>query len=162
MGPSCLTQFNPKDPRSLNLRQHCQTSAGRVTAAGRVQQCDCAPPSRRWRDAHTQSLHTNALDEALACRPIFRRALAATRRLICSRKGGTNAIIDPWGGSYYVERRERDLAQRPGAIFQEVEAPAAWKAIEAGVPKCGSRESLRQDLGADRMPDGTAVIGSTS
>src|SRR5437879_1743724 len=91
---------------------------------------------------HTQSLHTNALDEALALPTDFSARIARNTQLFLQQESGTNRIIDPWGGSYYVERLTRDLAQKAWGHIQEVEALGGMaKAIEAGVPKLRIEEA---------------------
>src|SRR5438105_14882733 len=85
---------------------------------------------------HTQSLHTNALDEALALPTDFSARVARNTQLFLQQESGTSRIIDPWGGSYYVERLTRDLAAKAWSHIQEVEGLGGMaKAIEAGVPK---------------------------
>src|SRR5437667_8440121 len=91
---------------------------------------------------HTQSLHTNALDEALALPTDFSARIARNTQLFLQQESGTNRIIDPWGGSYYVERLTRDLAAKAWGHIQEVEALGGMaKAIEAGVPKLRIEEA---------------------
>jgi len=91
---------------------------------------------------HTQSLHTNALDEALALPTDFSARIARNTQLFLQQESGTTRIIDPWGGSYYVERLTRDLAAKAWGHIQEVEALGGMaKAIEAGVPKLRIEEA---------------------
>ncbi|MEY9297203.1 methylmalonyl-CoA mutase cobalamin-binding domain/chain [Bradyrhizobium elkanii] len=147
-----LKQFNPKDPRSLSLRTHCQTSGWSLTAQdvfNNVMRTTIEAMAAT--QGHTQSLHTNALDEALALPTDFSARIARNTQLFLQQESGTNRIIDPWGGSYYVERLTRDLAQKAWGHIQEVEALGGMaKAIEAGVPKLRIEGSLRQDPGAHR------------
>jgi len=89
---------------------------------------------------HTQSLHTNALDEALALPTDFSARIARNTQLFLQQESGTNRIIDPWGGSYYVERLTRDLAAKLGPYPGGRGARGMAKAIEAGVPKLRSRK----------------------
>ena len=102
---------------------------------------------------HTQSLHTNALDEALALPTDFSARIARNTQLFLQQESGTTRIIDPWGGSYYVERLTDDLARKAWAHIQEVEALGGMaKAIEAGVPKlrieeAAARTQARIDAG---------------
>src|SRR5258708_4493987 len=91
---------------------------------------------------HTQSLHTNALDEALALPTDFSARIARNTQLFLQQESGTNRIIDPWGSSYYVERLTRDLAAKAWGHIREVEALGGMaKAIEAGVPKLRIEEA---------------------
>src|SRR5581483_7839011 len=108
---------------------------------------------------HTQSLHTNALDEALALPTDFSARIARNTQLVLQHESGTTRIIDPWGGSYYVERLTYELAKRAWAHIREVEAMGGMaKAIEAGLPKqrieaAAARTQARIDSGRQ------AVIG---
>ena len=102
---------------------------------------------------HTQSLHTNALDEALALPTDFSARIARNTQLFLQQESGTTRIIDPWGGSYYVERlTARPRAQKAWAHIQEVEALGGMaKAIEAGIPKLQHRGGGRPHAGAHRF-----------
>src|SRR2546429_754519 len=132
-----LKPFNPKDPRSLSLRTHCQTSGWSLTAPDVVNNVmRTTLEAMAATQGHTQSLHTNALDEALALPTDFSARIARNTQLFLQQESGTNRIIDPWGGSYYVERLTRDLAEKAWGHIQEVEALGGMaKAIEAGAPK---------------------------
>ena len=138
-----LMQFNPKDPRSLSLRTHCQTSGWSLTAQdvfNNVMRTTIEAMAAT--QGHTQSLHTNALDEALALPTDFSARIARNTQLFLQQESGTNRIIDPWGGSYYVERLTRDLAAKAWGHIQEVEELGGMaKAIEAGVPKLRIEEA---------------------
>jgi methylmalonyl-CoA mutase len=138
-----LKPFDPKDPRSLSLRTHCQTSGWSLTAQdvfNNVMRTTIEAMAAT--QGHTQSLHTNALDEALALPTDFSARIARNTQLFLQQESGTNRIIDPWGGSYYVERLTRDLAQKAWGHIQEVEALGGMaKAIEAGVPKLRIEEA---------------------
>ena len=138
-----LKPFNPKDPRSLSLRTHCQTSGWSLTAQdvfNNVMRTTIEAMAAT--QGHTQSLHTNALDEALALPTDFSARIARNTQLFLQQESGTNRIIDPWGGSHYVERLTRDLAQKAWGHIQEVEALGGMaKAIEAGVPKLRIEEA---------------------
>ena len=129
--------FNPKDPRSLSLRTHCQTSGWSLTAQdvfNNVMRTTIEAMAAT--QGHTQSLHTNALDEALALPTDFSARIARNTQLFLQQESGTNRIIDPWGGSFYVERLTYDLAQKAWQHIEEVEALGGMtKAIEAGLPK---------------------------
>ncbi|KAA5604517.1 methylmalonyl-CoA mutase [Roseospira marina] len=138
-----IKQFNPKSEKSLSLRTHCQTSGWSLTAQdvfnNVVRTCVEAMGATQ---GHTQSLHTNALDEALALPTDFSARIARQTQLFIQEEAGTNRIIDPWGGSYYVERLTHDLAARAWAHIQEVEAEGGMaKAIEAGIPKMRIEEA---------------------
>jgi len=130
-------EFAPKDPRSLALRTHCQTSGWSLAAQdvfnNVVRTCVEAMAATQ---GHTQSLHTNALDEALALPTDFSARIARNTQLMLQQESGTTRIIDPWGGSFYVERLTYDLASRAMKHIAEVEKFGGMaKAIEAGIPK---------------------------
>ncbi|MGV1014367.1 MAG: methylmalonyl-CoA mutase [Methyloceanibacter sp.] len=130
-------EFRPKDPRSLALRTHCQTSGWSLAAQdvfnNVVRTCVEAMAATQ---GHTQSLHTNALDEALALPTDFSARIARNTQLMLQQESGTTRIIDPWGGSFYVERLTYDLAARALKHIEEVEKIGGMaKAIEAGIPK---------------------------
>jgi methylmalonyl-CoA mutase len=130
-------EFAPKDPRSLALRTHCQTSGWSLAAQdvfnNVVRTCIEAMAATQ---GHTQSLHTNALDEALALPTDFSARIARNTQLMLQQESGTTRIIDPWGGSFYVERLTYDLAGRAMKHIAEVEKIGGMaKAIEAGIPK---------------------------
>ncbi|MGE3529765.1 MAG: methylmalonyl-CoA mutase [Methyloceanibacter sp.] len=130
-------EFAPKDPRSLALRTHCQTSGWSLAAQdvfnNVVRTCIEAMAATQ---GHTQSLHTNALDEALALPTDFSARIARNTQLMLQQESGTTRIIDPWGGSFYVERLTYDLAQRAMKHIEEVEKFGGMaRAIEAGIPK---------------------------
>src|SRR5215470_6941401 len=129
--------FKPKDPRSLALRTHCQTSGWSLAAQdvfnNVVRTCVEAMAATQ---GHTQSLHTNALDEALALPTDFSARIARNTQLMLQLESGTTRIIDPWGGSFYVERLTHDLAARALKHIAEVEKFGGMaRAIEAGIPK---------------------------
>ncbi|TAI63560.1 methylmalonyl-CoA mutase [Bradyrhizobium sp. Leo170] len=138
-----LKPFDPKDPRSLSLRTHCQTSGWSLTAQdvfNNVMRTTIEAMAAT--QGHTQSLHTNALDEALALPTDFSARIARNTQLFLQQESGTNRIIDSWGGSYYVERLTRDLAAKAWGHIQEVEELGGMaKAIEAGVPKLRIEEA---------------------
>ena len=135
--------FGPKDPRSLSLRAHCQTSGWSLAAQDVFNNV-----SRTMVEAmaaaggQTQSLHTNALDEALALPTDFSARIARNTQILLQGETGLTRVIDPWGGSFYVERLTHELAERARAHMAEVEALGGMaKAIEAGVPKMRIEES---------------------
>jgi methylmalonyl-CoA mutase len=149
-----IKQFDPKDARSLSLRTHCQTSGWSLTAQDPfnnvARTCIEAMASTQ---GHTQSLHTNALDEALALPTDFSARVARNTQLYLQLESGTTRVIDPWGGSYYVERLTHDLAVRAMQHIDEVEALGGMaKAIATGLPKmrieeCAARTQARIDSG---------------
>ena len=138
-----IKPFDPKDVRSLSLRAHCQTSGWSLAAQdvfNNVMRTTIEAMAAT--QGHTQSLHTNALDEALALPTDFSARIARNTQLFLQQESGTNRIIDPWGGSYYVERLTHDLAAKAWGHIQEVEALGGMaKAIEAGVPKLRIEEA---------------------
>jgi methylmalonyl-CoA mutase len=130
-------EFKPRDPRSLALRTHCQTSGWSLAAQdvfnNVVRTCVEAMAATQ---GHTQSLHTNALDEALALPTDFSARVARNTQLILQQESGTTRTIDPWGGSFYVERLTYDLATRALKHIEEVQKIGGMtKAIAAGIPK---------------------------
>jgi len=155
-----VAPFEPKNPRSLSLRTHCQTSGWSLTAQdvfnNVVRTCIEAMAATQ---GHTQSLHTNALDEALALPSDFSARIARNTQLLLQQESGTTRVIDPWGGSYYVERLTADLAARAWEHIQEAERVGGMAAAnEAGLPKlrieeAAARAQARIDSG--RQP----VIG---
>src|SRR3954469_9635594 len=153
-----LTPFNPKDPRSLSLRTHCQTSGWSLTAQDVFNNVvRTTIEAMAATQGHTQSLHTNALDEALALPTDFSARIARNTQLFLQQESGTTRVIDPWGGSYYVERLTHDLAAKAWAHIQEVEALGGMaKAIEAGIPKlrieeAAARTQARIDAGVQTI-----------
>ena len=132
-----ITPFGPTNPKSTMLRTHCQTSGWSHTAqdvfnnVGRTHIEAMAAV-----DGHTQSLHTNSLDEALALPTDFSARIARSTQIFLQTEGKHCDQIDPWGGSYYVERLTHDLAAKALAHIEEVEALGGMAAaIEAGIPK---------------------------
>jgi methylmalonyl-CoA mutase len=152
--------FGAHDPKSLSLRTHSQTSGWSLTAQdvfnNLVRTCVEAMAATQ---GHTQSLHTNALDEALALPTDFSARIARNTQLLLQQESGTTRPIDPWGGSYYIESLTAALAERAWAHIQEIEeAGGMTAAIEAGIPKlrieeAAARTQARIDSG--RQP----VIG---
>jgi methylmalonyl-CoA mutase len=138
-----VARFEPKSPKSLALRTHCQTSGWSLTAQdvynNVVRTCVEAMAATQ---GHTQSLHTNSLDEALALPTDFSARIARNTQLLLQLESGTTRPVDPWGGSYYVERLTHDLAARAQAHIDEIESLGGMvKAIEAGVPKLRIEEA---------------------
>ncbi|WP_432014620.1 methylmalonyl-CoA mutase [Streptomyces cucumeris] len=155
-----VKQFDPKNPKSLSLRTHSQTSGWSLTAQdvfnNVARTCIEAMAATQ---GHTQSLHTNALDEALALPTDFSARIARNTQILLQQESGTCRVIDPWGGSAYVEKLTHDLARRAWQHIEEVEAAGGMaKAIDAGIPKlrveeAAARTQARIDSG--RQP----VIG---
>ncbi|AVV44462.1 methylmalonyl-CoA mutase [Streptomyces sp. ID05-04B] len=155
-----VKQFDPQNSKSLSLRTHSQTSGWSLTAQdvfnNVTRTCVEAMAATQ---GHTQSLHTNALDEALALPTDFSARIARNTQLLIQQESGTTRVIDPWGGSAYVERLTYDLARRAWQHIEEVEAAGGMaRAIDAGIPKlrieeAAARTQARIDSG--RQP----VIG---
>jgi methylmalonyl-CoA mutase len=153
-----VSQFAPKSNKSLALRTHCQTSGWSLTAQdvynNVVRTCIEAMAATQ---GHTQSLHTNSLDEALALPTDFSARIARNTQLQLQLESGTTRPVDPWGGSYYVEWLTDQLARRARAHIAEVESLGGMvKAIEAGVPKlrieeAAARTQARIDSGRQRI-----------
>jgi methylmalonyl-CoA mutase len=153
-----MKDFAPKDARSLSLRTHCQTSGWSLTAQDVFNNVvRTAIEAMAATQGHTQSLHTNALDEALALPTDFSARIARNTQLFLQQESGTTRIIDPWGGSYYVERLTAELAKKAWGHIQEVEALGGMaKAIEAGLPKlrieeASAKTQARIDSGAQSV-----------
>ena len=148
--------FNPKNPKSLALRTHSQTSGWSLTAQDPFNNV-----ARTCIEAlaaafgHTQSLHTNALDEALALPTDFSARIARNTQIYLQEETHITRIVDPWAGSYYVERLTHELMHAAWTLIQEVEALGGMaKAIETGVPKmrieeAAARKQARIDSGRD-------------
>ena len=132
-----------KNPKSMSLRTHSQTSGWSLTAQdvfnNVMRTCLEAMGATQ---GHTQSLHTNALDEAIALPSEFSARIARNTQLFIQQESGTCRVIDPWGGSAYVEKLTNDLARKAWELIQEVEAAGGMaKAIEAGIPKMRIEEA---------------------
>src|SRR5690349_8818914 len=148
----------PKDPRSLSLRTHCQTSGWSLTAQDVFNNVvRTAIEAMAATQGHTQSLHTNALDEALALPTDFSARIARNTQLVLQQESGTTRVVDPWGGSFYVERLTHDLARKAWGHITEVEEMGGMaKAIEAGLPKlrieeAAAKTQARIDSGAQSV-----------
>src|SRR5690606_5416784 len=153
-----VADFDPQNPKSRSLRTHSQTSGWSLTAqdvfnnVGRT--CIEAMAATQ---GHTQSLHTNALDEAIALPTDFSARIARNTQLLLQQESRTTEISDPWAGSYYVERLTHDLAERAWKHIQEAEeAGGMAKAIEQGIPKlrieeAAARTQARIDSGAQKV-----------
>ena len=138
-----MKQFEPKDPRSLSLRTHCQTSGWSLAAQDVFNNVvRTAIEAMAATQGHTQSLHTNALDEALALPTDFSARIARNTQIVLQKESGTTRMIDPWGGSYFVERLTYELARAAWTHIQEVERMGGMaKAIDAGLPKLRIEEA---------------------
>ena len=155
-----MEQFDPKNPKSSSLRTHCQTSGWSLTAQdvfnNVTRTCVEAMAATQ---GHTQSLHTNALDEALALPTDFSARIARNTQLFLQQESGTTRTVDPWGGSHHVEWLTNELAHKAMAHITEVEEMGGMAAaIEAGIPKlrieeAAARTQARIDSGQQ------AVIG---
>lgn len=153
-----MKQFNPKNSKSLSLRTHCQTSGYSLT-----EQDPFNNVARTTIEAmaaalgHTQSLHTNALDEAIALPSDFSARIARNTQLFLQEETGITKAIDPWGGSYYVEYLTDRIAKRAWELMDEVEELGGMaKAIETGVPKmrieeAAAKKQARIDSGKDTI-----------
>jgi methylmalonyl-CoA mutase len=151
-----VNQFHPKNPKSMALRAHCQTSGWSLTAQDPfnnvVRTCVEALAAAL---GHTQSLHTNALDEALALPTDFSARIARNTQLYLQEETGITQVVDPWGGSYYVERLTHELIDRAWQLIAEVEQLGGMaKAIETGLPKmrieeAAARKQARIDAAKD-------------
>ncbi|MBS8258670.1 methylmalonyl-CoA mutase [Roseibium polysiphoniae] len=150
--------FQPQNPKSLSLRTHSQTSGWSLTAQdvfnNVIRTCVEAMAATQ---GHTQSLHTNALDEALALPTDFSARIARNTQLFLQQESGTTSVIDPWGGSFYVEKLTNDLAEKALAHIREVEDLGGMaKAIEKGIPKlrieeAAAKTQARIDSGAQTV-----------
>jgi len=138
-----IQQFVPDNPKSLMLRTHCQTSGWSLTAQDVSNNVvRTAVEAMAATQGGAQSLHTNAFDEALALPTDFSARIARNTQLQLQQESGTCRVVDPWGGSYYVERLTHDLAARAREHIKEVEALGGMvKAIEQGLPKLRIEES---------------------
>lgn len=151
-----VKQFNPKDKKSLSLRTHCQTSGWSLT-----EQDPFNNVARTMIEASaaafggTQSLHTNALDEAIALPTDFSARIARNTQIVLQQETEITRTVDPWAGSYYVESLTHEIAEKAWAHIQEIEELGGMtKAIEKGIPKlrieeAAARKQARIDSGQD-------------
>ncbi len=150
--------FHPKDPRSMALRTHSQTSGWSLAAQDPFNNVTrtCVEALAATM-GHTQSLHTNALDEAIALPSDFSARIARNTQIYLQEETGITRVVDPWGGSYYVESLTRDLMTRASALIDEVEELGGMtKAIESGLPKmrieeAAARRQARIDSGRETI-----------
>ncbi len=153
-----MKDLGAKSPKSMSLRAHCQTSGWSLTAQD-VYNNVMRTCVEAFAATHggTQSLHTNALDEALALPTDFSARIARNTQLFIQHETGTTRVIDPWGGSYYVERLTYELAKKAWEHIQEVERLGGMaKAIDAGVPKMRIEEAAARTQA--RIDGGKQVI----
>ncbi|MFD2058081.1 methylmalonyl-CoA mutase [Mesorhizobium calcicola] len=150
--------FSPKDERSLSLRTHCQTSGWSLTAQDPYNNIiRTMIEAMAATQGHTQSLHTNSFDEAMALPTDHSARIARNTQLILQKESGTTRVIDPWGGSAYLERLTHDLAARALAHIEEVEALGGMAAAtEQGIPKlrieeAAARTQARIDSGEQML-----------
>ncbi|MCF8295130.1 MAG: methylmalonyl-CoA mutase, partial [Bacteroidales bacterium] len=153
-----VKQFNPKNPKSLALRTHCQTSGWSLT-----EQDPFNNVARTCIEAmgaalgHTQSLHTNALDEAIALPTDFSARIARNTQIYLQEETNICRSVDPWAGSYYVERLTHEIAHKAWTLIEEVEALGGMaKAIETGLPKmrieeASARKQAKIDAGTETI-----------
>ena len=153
-----VKQFNPKNPKSMALRTHSQTSGWSLTEqdpfnnVGRT-----AIEAMAAALGHTQSLHTNALDEAIALPTDFSARIARNTQIYLQQETEICRSVDPWAGSYYVETLTHELAQKAWALIEEVEKLGGMaKAIETGVPKMRIEEAAARAQG--KIDSGTQTI----
>jgi methylmalonyl-CoA mutase len=151
-----VKQFGPKDPKSMALRTHCQTSGWSLTeqdAFNNVMRTTVEAMAAAL--GHTQSLHTNSFDEAMALPTDFSARIARNTQLYLQEETGITKVVDPWGGSHYVEYLTDQLVKKSWGLIQEVEEVGGMaKAIEAGIPKmrieeAAARKQARIDSGKD-------------
>ncbi|MEZ6070785.1 MAG: methylmalonyl-CoA mutase [Pirellulales bacterium] len=153
-----IKTFDPQNPKSLSLRTHSQTSGWSLTAQdvynNVIRTCIEALAATH---GHTQSLHTNALDEALALPTDFSARIARNTQLFIQQETDTCDVVDPWGGSYFIERLTHDLAKRTWQHILEVEELGGMtKAIGAGIPKMRIEEAAARTQA--RIDSGQQVV----
>ena len=153
-----IKQFNPKNPKSLALRTHCQTSGWSLT-----EQDPFNNIARTCIEAMaaafggTQSLHTNALDEAIALPSEFSARIARNTQIYLQKETELTRVVDPWGGSYYIEKLTEEITQKAWTLLKEIEELGGMaKAIETGIPKirieeAAARKQARIDSGKDKI-----------
>lgn len=153
-----VKKFNPKDEKSLALRTHCQTSGWSLTEQDPFNNvARTAIEAMAAVLGGTQSLHTNALDEAIALPTDFSAKIARDTQLFIQKETGITKVVDPWAGSYYVEYLTEQLCEKAWALIEEVESLGGMaKAIEAGVPKlrieeAAAKKQARIDAGQDQI-----------
>jgi methylmalonyl-CoA mutase len=155
-----VAQFNPKNEKSLALRTHCQTSGWSLTEQdpfNNVARTTIEATAAAF--GGTQSLHTNALDEAIALPTDFSARIARNTQIFLQEETSITKTVDPWAGSYYVEKLTHDITQKAWALIEEVEELGGMtKAIEAGIPKLRIEEAAaRKQARIDSNQD--AIVG---
>ncbi len=153
-----VKRFNPKNPKSMSLRTHCQTSGWSLTAQDPFNNiARTAIEAMAATLGGTQSLHTNSLDEAIALPTDFSAKIARDTQKFLQQETGITKVVDPWGGSYYVEYLTHEIATKAWALIEEVEELGGMaKAIENGLPKlrieeAAARKQARIDSGIDKI-----------
>ncbi len=153
-----VKRFDPDNPKSMSLRTHCQTSGWSLTAQDPFNNI-----ARTCIEAlaavcgGTQSLHTNALDEAIALPTDFSAKIARDTQKYLQEHSGITEVVDPWGGSYYVEYLTREIADKAWELIEEIESYGGMtEAIEKGIPKmrieeAAARKQARIDAGVDKI-----------
>ena len=151
-----VKQFNPKNDKSLALRTHCQTSGWTLTEQDPFNNITrTATEALAAVLGHTQSLHTNALDEAIALPTDFSARIARNTQLVLQNETEICKVVDPWGGSYHIEKLTNDIAEKAWQLIEEIEALGGMaKAIETGIPKmrieeAAARKQARIDSSED-------------
>ena len=157
-----IKSFNPKNPKSMALRTHCQTSGWSLTEQdpyNNVGRTVIEAMSAAM--GHTQSLHTNALDEAIALPTDFSARIARNTQIYLQEETNICRVVDPWGGSYYVERLTQEIAEKAWKLIQEIEELGGMaKAIETGIPKMRIEEAAARTQA--RIDSGKQVIVGTN
>ena len=157
-----IKSFNPKNPKSMALRTHCQTSGWSLTEQdpfNNVGRTVIEAMSAAM--GHTQSLHTNALDEAIALPTDFSARIARNTQIFLQEETNICRVIDPWGGSYYVESLTQEIADKAWKLIQEIEELGGMaKAIETGIPKMRIEEAAARTQA--RIDSGKQIIVGTN
>ena len=157
-----IKSFNPKNPKSMALRTHCQTSGWSLTEQdpfNNVGRTVIEAMSAAM--GHTQSLHTNALDEAIALPTDFSARIARNTQIYLQEETNICRVVDPWGGSYYVESLTKEIAERAWKLIQEIEELGGMaKAIETGIPKMRIEEAAARTQA--RIDSGKQIIVGTN
>ncbi|HEX5509355.1 MAG TPA: methylmalonyl-CoA mutase [Pseudolabrys sp.] len=153
-----MKPFNPQSEKSLTLRAHTQTSGWSLASQDVFNNVPRTMiEAMAATQGQTQSLHTNSLDEALALPTDFSARIARNTQIVLQQEAGATRIVDPWGGSYYVERLTYELARKAWSHIEEIEAVGGMaKAIEAGIPKLRIEEAAAKTQA--RIDAGTQVI----
>ncbi|MBQ2127325.1 MAG: methylmalonyl-CoA mutase, partial [Bacteroidaceae bacterium] len=157
-----IKSFNPKNPKSMALRTHCQTSGWSLTEQdpyNNVGRTVIEAMSAAM--GHTQSLHTNALDEAIALPTDFSARIARNTQIYLQEETNICRVVDPWGGSYYVESLTQEIARKAWKLIEEIEELGGMaKAIETGIPKMRIEEAAARTQA--RIDSGKQVIVGTN